>query len=133
MKKYYVLYPQAVELKALGIDEPCNAHYRDPESLISLAEGIAGVKYSWINAPDAILAPLKTQVFTWFRDNFNMDGYPERCGQGYSYQIYINFKTAENESIPSKGHWATYEEAEMACINKLIELLKEKNSNGKHL
>ena len=73
-----------------------------------------------------VTAPTFSQAFRFFREkyglhyiickNIQMDGY------GYREVILIPYME-ENENTIFK----TYEEAELACIRKLIEIAKEQN------
>lgn len=107
MKKEVVIYDQALALKELGFDEDCLMYIDDEEDLINddTAEWIGAVK-----------APLKQQVFRWFREKHDL--HHEIEFNGDEYLAYVNGLTA--------NIFKTYEEAESACIDKLIEILKNK-------
>ncbi len=71
-----------------------------------------------------IYAPLKTQLFKWLRDNYGVKvisvGGDDRVG--YSYLLHLK------DRIVIKRHeeiYKTYEEAEEACIDKLIKMIKK--------
>jgi hypothetical protein len=110
MNKEFVPYEQALELKELGFDEPCFGYYKHEELLI---EG----KYKNSDHGFSISAPLYQQAFRWFREKYNAHIYPK--------------KFTENTWRVSWGDWEslifeTYEEAELACLIKLIEIVKNK-------
>ena len=128
MESLFCPYELALELKELGFDEISlfcytTAYEGNPLShcphllLNSQLEGFE-------NEP--ISAPLWQQAFRFFREkyglhyivckNIQMDGY------GYREVILIPYME-ENENTIFK----TYEEAELACIRKLIEIAKEQN------
>jgi hypothetical protein len=102
MNKEFVTYEQALALKELGFDEPCIAIYAEP---------------------------LKQQAFRWLLKEHNI------------YAIIIptvtmhwTFKTMTVADgmieVPPYNHvdaidYSTYEEAEHACLNKLIEIVKQ--------
>ena len=65
-----------------------------------------------------IAAPLKSQVFRWFREEHGLIGCINGLSGRYSYNIR-SWKT-----IAHHHYFTTYEETENACINKLIELAK---------
>ena len=128
----FVPYKIALELKELGFDEPCFAFYglsRDDYKTIRLSI-FQNLKTDYL--PDihhldvTCDAPLYQQAFRFFREkyglhyiickNIQMDGY------GYREVILIPYME-ENENTIFK----TYEEAELACIRKLIEIAKEQN------
>jgi len=63
-------------------------------------------------------APLKQQVFRWFREKYDAHMHPSRLMRN----IYIvRYGDWDSEAFK------TYEEAENACIDKLIEIAKQKD------
>ena len=99
MNKEFVPYQEALELKELGFDEPCFG-YRD------------GVGHLMIRPMPhcAISAPTFSQAFRWFREK---------------YDLFIAIVHYENGySINDLRRFETYEEAELACLRKLIEIVK---------
>jgi hypothetical protein len=111
--KDFIPYEQALELKELGFDEPClGAYYQKELRIVHLESKPTQLDY-------IILAPLYQQAFRWFRENYKLSGIPTH----QSYEIY-NLETEEciNEVYPID----TYEEAELACLKKLIEIVKNK-------
>ena len=128
MESLFCPYELALELKELGFDEISLFYYdaayegnplsHCPHLLLnSQLEGFE-------NEP--ISAPLRQQALRWFREkyglhyiickNIQMDGY------GYREVILIPYME-ENENTIFK----TYEEAEVECLVKLIEIAKEQN------
>jgi hypothetical protein len=65
-------------------------------------------------------APLKSQVFKFFREKYDAHIHPRR--------IMPNVYIAEYGLWASKS-FDTYEEAENACIDKLIELAKQQGND----
>jgi hypothetical protein len=121
MDKEFVTYEQALTLKELGFDEECFAYYYNKE----LSFG-ARVAYG-----EVIESPLKQQVFRWFREKYKLV-YEIQFGDGkiwirYGYNSYVRaleLDTNNNE------FFHTYEEAENACIDKLIELAKQQDNEN---
>ena len=65
-------------------------------------------------------APLYQQAFRFFREKYNLHSYIE--GAYPWFRFYIN-----SEDDRWEGHKEmTYEEAELACLRKLIEIAKQK-------
>lgn len=131
-RKEFVPYEIALELKKFGFKEECDGYYYHDNYHRKTPE-----KNNWeITTPQTsfkrwyndsiVLAILWQQAFDWFRTKCNLDSYIQRCGYGYSYQIYSNFGTDKNESIPSIGSWEEYDKAKIACMKKLIEVFKTK-------
>lgn len=121
MEKGFVPYEQALELRNLGFDDHVFAFYwTDTKQLILDSPNYLG-KHNGVH----LQAPLWQQAFRFFREkyglhyiickNIQMDGY------GYREVILIPYME-ENENTIFK----TYEEAELECLKKLIEIVKEK-------
>ena len=108
MEKEFVPYELAVKLKQLGFDEPCIATH--------------GYLELYINTDDGHLkAPLFQQAFRWFREDLTCDSWirPNLVIDGPKiYQFLINDKLDDE-------WYETYEEAELACLTKLIDLKSE--------
>jgi hypothetical protein len=115
MKKEFVTYEQALALKELGFDRTCLASYADKIFYLATHRNNLSNK-------TFIAAPLKQQVFRWFREKYELivsirhNKFPEMSGKQYYY---------EYEYKNSYERYVTYEEAENACIDKLIELVKQ--------
>ena len=131
MKEQFIPYLEALELQELGFDEECLATYhKELHTIIPI--------YGKFTNQDVIKAPLYQQVFKWFRDEHKAEHTISRIPQGAveasnkrnkllkPYSWYIS-KEDLNPSIPKEGTGFadTYEEAELACLKKLIELINE--------
>ena len=71
--------------------------------------------------------PLKSQVFRWFREKHKL--FPEIASYTEKYmdgKVKFNFEIRDNgeQYEFEEGPWISYEEAESACIDKLIEIVK---------
>ena len=130
MYKEFCNYTQSLALKELGFDEECLGLYRNGS--LELKKNTGGYyDNKWINhfnEPKICTAPLYQQAFSFFREKYNHVGFiqlvePEYGGE-YGYVIYYN------PNHLSVHHWnkgfKTYEEAESACLDKLIEICKNK-------
>jgi hypothetical protein len=75
-----------------------------------------------IKGDDYIIpAPLFQQAFRWFRDNHKHNGIVEGCKKyGFEWCIYPDIEYY----IKPPNNFNTYEEAELACLTKLIEIIK---------
>ena len=128
MKEHFVTYEQALALKELGFDEECLAYFNDKEFKYCLEDEL--VKNSLMSNSNSpifyITIPLKQQVFKFFRDKFNQHSFIELVeddGIKYDYCLYVD-KSPEECIDFGDGPHNTYEEAENACIDKLIQLFK---------
>lgn len=126
MEVDFVPYQEALELKALGFDELCLAvHYEHKWSLYSKSRGIRNsnkIIEQWL-----CTAPTFSQAFRWFRENYGLwfrpDYYDET--RAYNFQGSIH-KLGKFSSLAHIGDHNNAEEAELACLRKLIEIVKSK-------
>ena len=109
MEREFVSYEQAVALKELGFTEKCFAF-----------------------TPGIITPPLKQQVFRWFREKYNYIPhiYKYQDLNKYDFDLYGGLLDLYDEYSLGDDVFDTYEEAEDACIDKLIELAKQQ-ADGK--
>jgi hypothetical protein len=140
MKDLFVTYEQAVELKEFGFDEPClkvgnpNGHILWKFMDVLDVDGVDIGDIMKEKFDDKFVElPLKTQVFKWFREKYNLlydivfFREDKRTKKGYWYKIHKwNSDMVKREIISNNSYFYTYEETESACINKLIEIIKEK-------
>ncbi len=140
MKKEFVPYEQALELKQLGFDGDCfaiwsgfdeiNFSTTDKARLYSSEFRINDTQssYSYTNSPNynQVSAPTFTQTFKWFREKYNLWNmiYP-RDGWNYTIQQIDNIPSVFGESYHNT-EMKTYEDAELECLKKLIEIVKKK-------
>ena len=119
MEKEFVLYPEALELKELGFDEPCFGFYT--EEYKTLVKNFC--KYP-INLPTKpFLAPTFSQAFRFFRDKHGLFVQPNATSD--STGVWYYFSIATKRTDVCEGSFV-YEEAELACLRKLIEIVKTK-------
>jgi hypothetical protein len=140
MESEFIPYTEALELKELGFDEPCFGWFRSTLIPSNFTEYFLETKFGmnespsdWVNSnflDKACSAPLYQQAFRWLLKEHNL------------YAIIIptitmhwTFKTMTIiegmvEAPPYKhvdAHdYVTQEEAELASLEKLIEIVKEK-------
>ena len=132
MNKEFIPYEQALELKELGFNKECLAHW---------SSGIGGyyIKYDqyhfnnkhWMfTANDnkdrhlMCTAPLYQQVFRWFRERYSLDYEITYAGKKGEYHAFVDeYIYGNNGSSPSVF---SYEEAELACLKQLIEIIDRK-------
>ena len=145
MEKEFTPYQEALELKELGFDETCFGYYVDGELRgINLGmEELGGVEPYYqrlgfhtlsnhdIDNPNKIVAtaPTFSQVFRWFREKHHKCGWvTESYFKGKKlYQYHIS--RLETLNIIS-DIIEDYDEAELECLRKLIEIIKQQD-NGK--
>ena len=131
MKNEFASYKQAVALKELGFNEPCLRFYTksDCSSILSL-DADNGDTNSYLTTlhKNYVSAPLKQQVFRWFREKYGLfqgiEVFIDDDGK-----LFFDFKIMDHPDKPEEYYdndlYSAYEEAENALINKLIELVKQ--------
>lgn len=112
VNKEFVPYKESLELGQLGFDEFCFAWYVSENYGLEFG---SVVKDELIR--DAVLAPTFSQAFRFFRGK-GLDQKIERESEG----LYIGFYW--NGVAWNQVGEGTYEEAEFACLKKLIEIQK---------
>ena len=132
INKDFTLYPEAFELKQLGFDEDCFTFYQveyHENSPIMVDDndqyritGFRTCKNSEIPS-HYISCPTYSQAFRWFRDNGKVAEIFSQLLPSNKYKW--GFKIQGIEGV-TDGFF-TYEEAELACLKKLIEIHKGGN------
>jgi hypothetical protein len=117
MKKEFVPYELALALKTLGFDEPCLAKHDLKHILLRVEECKSQESASEL---DYILAPLYQQAFRWFREKYGYWSYIKEATKG-TCRFYIE---KFDENFFNSDIIDSYEEAELECLKKLIEIVK---------
>jgi hypothetical protein len=138
MEKEFVSYEQALALKELGFDEYVIAYWEKNSLLkpIPMSDAINSFPVNDYPKADWIAAPLKQQVFRWFREKYGLYQQIEvfRLSEFKDDKLLFDFKIIDNlddtDFYYDNEFMTTYEEAENALIDKLIELAKQQD-NGK--
>ena len=120
MKNEFIPYEQALALKKLGFGESCFGKYYtlDGKTWKPADNGeyeLLDALYD-IASKFTISAPLYQQAFRWFREKHGLRPFIELdvdCEPSY-YNAYVQCSLVY--------HGNNYEEAELACLKKLIEL-----------
>lgn len=125
LENEFVPYEQALALKELGFDEPCLGYF-DPllgDYTIMNSECInpKSILFNHNTSSVVVSAPLYQQAFRWFRDMYNLmiPIYKDDIDQ-YYFSIPNSDRLLDTTNYCSES----YEEAELECLKKLIELLK---------
>ena len=128
LEKEFVPYEESLALKELGFDEPCFGVFPDGSKLVK----INGEPRNWndnvING-ETTSAPTFSQAFRWFRDKRGLVSWISfRIDLKRKYLWYItdvkNIATRDGDYI-FDILIESYEEAELACLKKLIEISNE--------
>jgi hypothetical protein len=140
MKKEFIPYEQALALKKLGFDEPCFGYYRTTlipsnytEYFLELERGMNDDfedNRNYFLLEDTCSAPTFSQAFRWLLDKHHLYGVVIP-----TVTMDWTFKTMTVAQgmveVPPYNHvdacdYSSREEAELACLKKLIEIVKQK-------
>ena len=124
MESFFCPYELALELKELGFDEIslfCYTTAYEGNPLLHCPHLLLNSQLEGFeNEP--ISAPLYQQAFRWFREKHNLICYPVPCD--------FNRKDTKFDFIINGNvnyRYLSYEEAELECLVKLIDIAKEQN------
>ena len=120
MEKEFVPYELALRMKALGFDEKCIMHWwKGKLSYYQMGDF----------SPTHTSAPLYQQAFRWFREKHNLWAYQiPWSGNMYCMQIWRLIEDSETvKTIQDRVIMNTWEEAELACLEKLLEIIESKS------
>jgi len=123
MTKEFTPYEPSLALKELGFDEPCISYYTVYGKFSN--DYSAPKKYnSEFKLGSYISAPTYSQAFKWFRENYGLYSWVTMELGNKSTFCWV--LSGEHTSTQYAAYFHTYEEAELACLNKLIEIVKNK-------
>ena len=123
LEKEFCSYEQSAALRKLGFNEPC---------LGTFAGESFELTFEASNDGYFTKAPLKQQVFSWARKKYGLHGWISRHRNGTLYYKWIIEEEGASSTIEvhinsNQYHGneeLSYEQAEDACIQKLIKLIK---------
>ncbi len=121
MQKEFVHYELAVKLKELGFNEPCLTCYDKLEMIASHSKNVFDYK-NYNTSGYIVSRPTFSQAFRWFREEHNLPYNLELLESGWDYVIYVD---GGDDIDYGDGPFKTYEEAELACLIKLIEIVEQ--------
>jgi len=120
MEKEFIPYEQALELKELGFDEPCFGLYHNDKTFY-LTQCKSHEQYHG----QICTAPTFSQCFRFFREKYGLYSWiTMELGATLTFCWIV---TGENKGTEHKAFFKSYEEAELACLKKLIEIVKNNN------
>jgi len=124
MDKEFIPYEQALALKELGFDEPCLGFY-NVKGLFAPDYKVAKLQIDNLRLEKCCLAPLYQQAFRLFREKYGLHSTIHLNSKGYFATITKKVNNL-TPCIFSSEIFNAPEEAELECLKKLIEIVKEK-------
>jgi hypothetical protein len=122
IEKEFIPHEQSLILKKMRFNEECMSVYSEEGKLSPLVN--FPTRNS--NVPSYCTAPIYRQVFKWFRDKYNLISSVDSLH--YGCELKMNrflYKIVEKSGVGTYDIYDTYEEAELACIDKLIEIVQK--------
>jgi hypothetical protein len=127
MEKEFVTYELALRMKQLGFDKTCFGFY----DLWDNSKAIGG------NYPcdGTNSAPLYQQSFRWFREKYSLYTELHKKFDGIGVSIILSeYRYDMRQDKEVEYHipkyfgniYRSYEEAELACLEKLIDIVESK-------
>lgn len=154
MEKEFCTHPQSLALKELGFNEMCFGTYRKDavfsekpfeydihyHTQIQLGKNLCPKNSDYIN--DWVSAPTFSQALRFFREKYSLKHDIEddnNKGEKFYYKIKsFDDKKFDNYNdvicfLQQRKDWSeiefdSYEKAESACLDKLIEIVKRKEN-----
>jgi hypothetical protein len=140
MKDQFVPYEESLELKEIGFNEPCFALFSLGLEKNNYTELQFKIDHSYAHSFGAYIpimdnffppvmynsdlhvptAPLWQQAFDWFRETHDLHAEILKGGKQKFYMVFIKEYIYEN----NEPKLFPYEEARLAALRKLIEIVK---------
>ena len=135
MEKEFVPFKTAKKLRTIGFDESCCAFYEE-ERVVNKPQMVDDKDQyrmsGWRTCKNSevpthyFAVPTFSQAFRWFRDKgyrFNVVNDSTQVDGNYFYDVWFIGKFL----FESNYIYKTYEESELACLDKLIEIVENKS------
>lgn len=139
----FIPYEQALELKQLGFDEPCFLYYGENNILRIFTINIKDFITNSELPPQYNTCPTYSQTFRWFREKYDLviepcvpfqrlysteEDHFEILEFGYRIYSFDQYRGGLRDKIEWDGYDnSNEEEAELECLKKLIEIVKNDN------
>jgi len=122
MSKEFVSYDIALAMKELGFDKKCFKSYQIVKAGLGGQEYIELMDVAYDDFIDLCHAPLYQQAFRWFREK----GYHAGIIPRYDEFHYFIKDFVNDKEYDDVYNISSYQEAELACLKKLIEIVEIK-------
>lgn len=137
--KDFIPYEEALELKHLGFDEPCFGFWSSENTYRrSINDSICNsdlVNMFGDEANQTPSAPTWQQAFRWFREKYKlvheicehpkeMIDYVASASKGERYLPTYSYGYSSGGCYRPIGNTYIYEEGEIGCLKKFIEIVK---------
>lgn len=122
MKKQFIPYDQALQLKELGFNQKCLAFYLNKGIQVF---GIDPLLDTLVNENSNVIAPLWQQAFDWFEKEHHLFSIV-RLGKGDPlwYDFLIQSMNSDFYFVEEDKSYSTPHDARKACLEKLISIIQ---------
>ena len=128
MEKEFIPFELALKMKQLGFDKPCLAKYITSDLVVKGCYKDSHILHALFEENEIceahILVPTFSQAFRWFREKYDLH---------HVIHNFTSLKGTDEEYLAEVGKaddtfssCRTYEEAELECLKKLIEIVQNK-------
>jgi len=130
MENEFVTYELALRLKKLRYNESCLAAYINGKlkgcgAIFFNVDGLYNNFGTGNEEQDWVSAPTWQSAFRWFRKEHNLKSFIQPILDDVdTYMFAYGTKVIEHDDLD----YLTHEEAETACLEKLIEIVEERNN-----
>ena len=143
MTKEFVLFEEALALIKLNFDNPCFGFYENFTKELNIqgfqtSDCPLHNQYLCKKDDNLILAPSYQQAFKFFRDKYNLQHELISAQKGSWLMTIQDISKTTEHGVYNGKRWDlddlddfnnlphTYEQAELACLKKLIEIVESK-------
>jgi hypothetical protein len=128
LEKEFIPYQQSLDMKELGFDEPCFGFYtykgeiRRYTNFDGELNDFQTLKNSEITLGELSFCtvPTYSQAFRWFREKYKIRFFLQSGMSDLGEFFKVIFPDGEQRGVS----YPIYEEAELECLKKLIEIIK---------
>jgi hypothetical protein len=128
LQKDFLPYELSLKMKQLGFDKPCLAKYITSDLVVKGCYKDSHILHALFEENEIceahILVPTFSQAFRWFREKYDLH---------HVIHNFTSLKGTDEEYLAEVGKaddtfssCRTYEEAELECLKKLIEIVQNK-------
>jgi hypothetical protein len=132
MEKEFIPYELALRMKQLGFDIPTFGYYQSTRLKLQFPLLKSETQTQTYMRKEDCSAPTFQQAFRWFREKYGLYSYlspklsyPDDTITG---KYYINILCNKFDYDVDNDGVYLYEEAELACLEKLIEIVEQSKS-----
>jgi len=131
MKKEFIPYELALRMRQLGFDIPTFGYYQSTRLKLQFPLLKSETQTQTYMREEDCSAPTFQQAFRWFREKYGLASqfsYYHVPKWGFEILEFTDIKMTPSKIVVEYSKPRTYEEAELACLEKLIEIVEQSKS-----